>query len=101
VTKREVDRITRETLAADCGCAPELFGSEGVAIIHTRPRVWLLASMDRDGSAADWSLIEAVEAQVSVFHQSPILRIERNSIHLSKIVLPEKTTRALERSTAA
>jgi hypothetical protein len=38
VTKREVDRITRETLAADCGCAPELFGSEGVAIIHTRPR---------------------------------------------------------------
>jgi GNAT acetyltransferase-like protein len=38
MTRREVDRIARETLAADCGCAPELFGSEGVAIIHARPR---------------------------------------------------------------
>jgi hypothetical protein len=38
VTKREVDRIARETLAADCGCATELLGSQSVAIIHASPR---------------------------------------------------------------
>jgi hypothetical protein len=37
MTRDEVDRIARETLAADCGCAPELFGSEGVSIIRSRP----------------------------------------------------------------
>lgn len=37
MTREEVDRIARETLAADCGCAPELFGAEGVAIIRASP----------------------------------------------------------------
>jgi hypothetical protein len=38
MTRREVDQITRETLAADCGCDAELLGSNKVAIIHARPR---------------------------------------------------------------
>lgn len=38
MTSREVDRIARETLAADCGCATELLGSQSVAIIHASPR---------------------------------------------------------------
>lgn len=38
MTREEVDRIARETLAADCGCAPELFGSEGVVIVRSHPR---------------------------------------------------------------
>jgi hypothetical protein len=37
MTRAEVDRIARETLAADCGCEPEQFGSEGVAIVRSRP----------------------------------------------------------------
>jgi hypothetical protein len=38
MTRREVDKIARETLAADCGCSAELLGSQGVAIIHASPR---------------------------------------------------------------
>jgi|SRR5579862_624937 len=38
MTKGQVDRIARETLAADCGCLPELLGSEQVAIVHSSTR---------------------------------------------------------------
>jgi predicted GNAT family acetyltransferase len=37
MTRDEVDRIARETLAADCGSTSELFGSDGVAIVRARP----------------------------------------------------------------
>jgi len=37
MTKEQVDRIARETLAADCGCAPELFGSERVSVVRSLP----------------------------------------------------------------
>jgi hypothetical protein len=37
MTRAEVDRIARETLAADCGCPPELFGSQGVSTVRSRP----------------------------------------------------------------
>jgi hypothetical protein len=37
MTKEDVDRIARETLAADCGCTPQLFGSDRIHIIRSRP----------------------------------------------------------------
>ena len=37
MTREEIDRIARETLAADCGGRSELFGSDGVAIVRSRP----------------------------------------------------------------
>jgi hypothetical protein len=37
MNREEVDRVARETLAADCGCAPELFGADGVAIVRSQP----------------------------------------------------------------
>jgi hypothetical protein len=37
MTKEQVDRIARETLAADCGCSPELFGPKGVSVVRSVP----------------------------------------------------------------
>ena len=44
-----------------------------------RAERWLLASMDRDGGAADWSLIDVVDARGSILRLSP----NRTELHAS------------------